>query len=301
MLTEIVLEGLVCISCRQNLFDAGQALRCTGCGKEFPVLEGIPRFVTIDPNEPAFKEDYFDFWFKQENHFWQIGRRECVYRFVKPYLRRREGGESAWKGIELGIGNGSVAGELMRYGVSMEGADLFYSALRFCRKRFGNIPLYQADLLDLPFKEKYDFAGIYDIIEHVEDDRRCLRNLYEALKPGGLLNITVPACKFLWSDFDKHQHVRRYSKEELVRKVEDAGFDVLRASFMMFLLFPIVYVFRKTQRYPTGDKLENVKEVCVLPVINEIFLAIFRLEKILLKFFNLPIGSSLILIAKKPC
>lgn len=294
-----VLDGLVCPECRSDVVFDSSVLKCGSCGREYPVRDGIPCFVDIDPNEPAFKEDYFEFWFRQNKHFWQVGRRETVYQFVEPFLKSRSRDLKALSGIEIGIGNGSVTGELMKGGMKMQGADLFYSSLKYCRKRF-DIPLYQADLLKLPFYNKFDFVGIYDIIEHIEDDRKSLKNIYGALKPGGFISITVPACKFLWSTFDEHQHVRRYSKKELVEKVKEAGFKVHRISFMMFLLFPVVYAFRKTQKYPTGDKLENVQEVCVIPVINEIFLAVFRLEKFLLRFFNLPIGSSLILLAEKP-
>ena len=294
------LEGLVCPECRAGLSVGPAALKCAACPKEYPVRDGIPCFVELDPNALPFREEYFEFWFNRENtHFWHVGRKEAIFAFAEPFLKERRTDPTALTGIEVGIGNGNVTTEFVRHGMAMQGADLFYSSLQFCRKRL-NIPLYQADLLKLPFRNKFDFVGVYDIIEHIKDDRKTLRNIYEALKPGGLVNITVPACKFLWSAFDELQHERRYSRRELVKKVEEAGFRVRRVSFLMFLLFPVVYLVRKTQIYPKDTKLERVKEVRVVPIINGIFLAIFRLEKVLLKFIDLPVGSSLILIAEKP-
>jgi SAM-dependent methyltransferase len=181
----------------------------------------------------------------------------------------------------------------------MEGADLFLTSLQYCRRRL-DIPLYQVDLLKLPFKDRYDFIGIYDILEHIEDDPRAIRNLYAALKPGGILNVTVPACKFLWSRFDELDHKRRYSRRELLTKLEMAGFKIKRVSFFMMLLFPVVYLVRKIQRYPKDTRLEHVKEVRVIPVANALFLFIARIEKILMRFVSLPIGSSLIVAAEKP-
>jgi SAM-dependent methyltransferase len=294
------LNGLVCPECRGVLTNENSELVCVRCSKKYPVRDGIPCFVELDPNALPFKEEYFEFWFERENtHFWHVGRKEAIYVFTEPYLKSHFTSYNEITGIEIGLGNGNVTTEFVKHGVPMEGADLFYSSLQFCRKRL-NIPLYQSDLLKLPFKDKYDFAGIYDIIEHIEDDRLALKNLYNSLKPGGIVSITVPACKFLWSQFDELDHKRRYNKKELVDKVKEAGFKVKRVSFLMFLLLPVVFIVRKTQTYPKDTKLEHVKEVRVVPVINEIFLAIFRLEKILVKFFNLPIGSSLILIAEKP-
>lgn len=295
-----ILSGLACPECRSSFSDEGQFLRCTSCGKQYAVKQGIPCFAEMDPNDAPFKEEYFEFWFERENtHFWHIGRREAIYSFCKPFLEKYFPDVKKITGIEIGIGNGSVTSEFVKHGVPMEGADLFYSSLQFCRKRI-DIPLYEADLLKLPFKEKYEFIGIYDIIEHIEDDRTALENLYNALKPGGLVNITVPACKFLWSQFDELDHKRRYSKRELIDKVREAGFIVHRTSFLMFFLFPVVYVVRKLQTYPKDTKLEHVKEVRIVPVINEIFLALFRLEKYLIKVLNFPIGSSLILMAERP-
>ena len=293
------LAGLVCPSCAAPLSLGLQDLLCSSCSESYPVVDGVPCFVKLDPDALPFKEEYFEFWFKRENaHFWHIVRKEIIYQFARPFLCRFAPYRD-FRGIEIGVGNGNVTHEFTRHGVPMEGADLFLSSLQFCRKRL-DIPLYQADLLKLPFKDRYDFIGIYDILEHIEDDRLAIANLYRALKPGGVLNVAVPACKFLWSQFDELDHKRRYSKQELISKLKEAGFSIRRASFFMFLLFPVVYVVRKLQRYPKDTKLKHVKEVRVIPVVNEILLFLFRFEKILLRVMNLPIGSSLIVIAERP-
>lgn len=294
------LEGVVCVSCDKPLRANGSALVCDACQAKTPVRDGIPCFYQLDPDAAPFREEYFDFWFKFETtHFWHVGRREIIYRFTEPFLKQASGSPGGIRGIEIGIGNGNVTKGFVDKGVRMEGADLFESSLRYCRKRM-DIPLFQADLLKLPFKQRYDFIGIYDILEHVEDDPAAIRNLYNALKPGGVLSVTVPACMSLWSPFDELDHKRRYSRRELKEKLEAAGFKVKRISFFMFFLFPIIYLVRRTQTYGKDTKLENIKELRSIPVINEVFLAVLRLEKFLLRWLDFPIGSSLIAIAQKP-
>ncbi len=294
------LDGLVCPDCRTVLGRTGDELACSHCHANYPIEDGIPSFVKLDPNALPFKEEYFNFWFERENtHFWHISRREIIRRFLEPFLRKKFPKQDTVEAIEIGIGNGNVSKELLKLGVPMTGADLFLSSLKFCRKRM-QIPLYQVDVLKLPFEERFDLIGIYDILEHIEDDALAIRNLYRALKPGGLLNVTVPALRSLWSPFDELDHKRRYEKRELVEKLTAEGFKVRRTSFFMCLLFPVVFVVRKLQRYSKDEKLENVKEVRVIPGINGLLLFIFRIEKLLLKFLDLPIGSSLIVVAEKP-
>jgi SAM-dependent methyltransferase len=294
------LNGLVCPECGHGIDLVSNGLHCSVCDRIYKVQEGVPCFVELDPSALPFREEYFEFWFERENkHFWHIARKEIIGDMIARYLSKEYGPLNKVLGLEIGIGNGNVSTELIRKGIQMEGADLFYSSLQYCRKRL-DIPLYQTDLLKLPFREKYDLIGIYDIIEHIEDDRLALQNIYQALKPGGTLNVTVPACRFLWSQFDEMDHKRRYTKAELKEKLEAAGFKVRRISFFMFILFPIVYLVRKIQTYPKDTQLKHVHEVQVVPVINGLFLALFRFEKTLLRAFNLPIGSSLIAVAQKP-
>ena len=66
-----------------------------------------------------------------------------------------------------------------------------------------------------------------NVIEHIEDDSRALNEICAKLKPGGKIAIYVPALKFLFSELDtKAGHYRRYSRKELIIKVENAGFNV---------------------------------------------------------------------------
>lgn len=77
--------------------------------------------------------------------------------------------------------------------------------------------------IDTPIKMIYSS----NVLEHIEDDSSTLNEIYAKLQPGGILAVYVPALMFLFSELDtKAGHFRRYSKKNLITKVENAGFKV---------------------------------------------------------------------------
>ncbi len=93
--------------------------------------------------------------------------------------------------------------------------------------------LQVADLLELPFKEEFDLLINVDVMEHIEDDRRVLRNFQEALLPDGLLLLHTPALaedspEQLENSF-VGEHVRAgYRHSEIRTKLTEAGFHDIR-------------------------------------------------------------------------
>ncbi len=66
---------------------------------------------------------------------------------------------------------------------------------------------------------EFDVVGSFDVLEHVDDDKRLLREFRRILKRNRFLFLTVPACRFLWGGEDLvSQHKRRYGKGELIEK-----------------------------------------------------------------------------------
>lgn len=80
-----------------------------------------------------------------------------------------------------------------------------------------------ARLDDLP--RRYDGIVCVNVLEHIENDRGTLRELYAKLKPGGVLNLYLPAFQALYGHLDKLvRHYRRYDRADLAAKVTEAGF-----------------------------------------------------------------------------
>lgn len=88
---------------------------------------------------------------------------------------------------------------------------------------------------------RYDMILCSHVLEHVDNDRKAMAELYRILKPGGFAIVMVPINLFLeedyedssvvtpegrWSHFGQNDHVRVYSKKGFVGKLKDAGFSV---------------------------------------------------------------------------
>jgi len=82
----------------------------------------------------------------------------------------------------------------------------------------------------------------------LRDDELVLSEMFRATKPGGGIIVTVPQHQFLWSVVDEHAfHKRRYSRVDLVSKVERAGFRVARVTSFVSLLLPLMLLSRRTR------------------------------------------------------
>ncbi len=82
--------------------------------------------------------------------------------------------------------------------------------------------------------------GLFDVLEHIENDGDFLRNLHVALQPGGLLCITVPAHSWLWSSSDEvAEHFRRYSLKDLEEQLRPLFSIEYGSYFFSALVLPI--------------------------------------------------------------
>jgi SAM-dependent methyltransferase len=87
-------------------------------------------------------------------------------------------------------------------------------------------------------------VGLFDVLEHIEDDRAFVARLHDIVQPGGLLYLTVPALGWLWSvsDIDA-MHYRRYTSQSLHEALADR-FQVLYSTYLFQRLVPLSILFR---------------------------------------------------------
>jgi SAM-dependent methyltransferase len=90
--------------------------------------------------------------------------------------------------------------------------------------------------LDSTNKFEYIFSS--NVLEHIENDREALNEIYRSLMKNGRLGIFVPANQILYSHIDKKiEHFRRYSKKELESKVKSSGFKIEKSIYVDSLGF----------------------------------------------------------------
>lgn len=139
-----------------------------------------------------------------------------------------------------------------------------YEACLRARQR-GVAAVYNSGFRDFPF-EQHDVGGIglFDVIEHVEDDAGFLRELAKRVGTGARLYVTVPAHGWLWSEVDDYSHHhRRYDRGMLARLAERTGLTVLLNAYFHSYLPPFTFLvrclpYRLGVRRPDEQLLENV-------------------------------------------
>jgi len=147
-----------------------------------------------------------------------------------------------------------------------------------------------------------DIIGIFDVLEHIQEEDKILVNLYKALKPEGYLFVAVPALPYLWSYFDEIAfHKRRYNKNEFINKLKNHGFSIIKATYLFMFLLPVMVLKRKVRLGRLSNQPIDLlkQELSLNPILDAIFYQLIRLESRLIPFLSLPLGSSLLILAKK--
>lgn len=210
-----------------------------------PRLARDPAGYWIAPNdaEGSYPADAHDYCLTfEEESFWFAHRSAAIAAAV----RRCPPAEGLI--FDVGAGNGYVAASLQRLGVSTIAIEPSRSGASNAVARGVNMVVCGA----LP-SNAFDIAtaggiGLFDVVEHIDDDRGYLRDLACYLKPGGRLYLTVPAYPWLWSRNDiTSGHKRRYTIRTLRHVVEAAGYAVDYATYFFSLLPPAIF-FGRTLR-----------------------------------------------------
>jgi SAM-dependent methyltransferase len=292
--------SLVCPACRAPLARAGEDWHCGACGARYGAPNGILHLVAGSDGAPGYDPHYFEALpLVEGRHFWFLARREVILDGIRravPDWRERPL-------FDIGCGTGGLLAYLAAEGIPLAGAcDAYVRALEVARERV-RAPMVLVDEGRPPaLGPGQRFLSLFDVLEHIDDDRGSLAWAYSVLEPGGYLALTVPAHPFLFDDMDRLAcHRRRYRRRELRDKLRGAGFEVRHLTHFMAPLVPMLALTRSLRRLTRRGRAPHKEaELRLVPGVNAAMRGLLKLELLALRGLALPLGSSLLAIARRP-
>ncbi len=209
-----------------------------------------------------------------------------IFSNFRPFLGRRV--------LEIGSGIGNITKFLLDRELVVA-TDVEPKCIDFLKNTFGKYKKFIIEHLDISGTEaecyrsyRIDSVICLNVLEHIEEDMKSLKTIYNLLEPGGRLLLLVPCHSWLYGSLDKHLgHHRRYGEKELRGKLEITGFRVI--SMKYFNRIGILGWF-------LNSKLLRKKRLPSFQLrIYNFLVPFFKLENA----FPLPFGTSLLAVAEK--
>lgn len=223
--------------------------------------------------------------------------------------------------LDLGCGNGHYLHLLVNLPVQINliGLDNDKVALTdakfYLSSKGKKIKLISGDVTNIPFPDNtFDKVLMTEVIEHLPNDEKSVKEIFRVLKPNGLLVLTTTnqAYPFLWDPvnwvlehlFKTHiksgfwagiwnQHLRLYYQDDLVRIIKKNKFNIELQEELTFWCLPFNHylinfmatlVYNKHLPQDISDsllKFKTNKRPFVIDIIYKIINIIDRLNDIL--------------------
>jgi ubiquinone/menaquinone biosynthesis C-methylase UbiE len=246
-------------------------------------------------------EQLLDETFRAErDHFWFKGFRQ----FIAPLVDQALAGRPDARLLDCGCGTGTNL-DTFRTRADAFGFDLTPGGLRYARTH-GGLRVARASITDVPFASAtFDVVTSFDVLQCLTEaqETRALAGMARVLKPGGALVLNLAALELLRGSHSVlAEEVRRYTKPLVRQALARAGLVPERITYTNFSLFPVMLATRWWQRVRGANRPDVIVEDMKLPSapVNTTLTAILSLEARALRVTNLPIGSSILVLARKP-
>lgn len=231
----------------------------------------------------------------EATHFWFHGFRA----FLGPVLADLAAGRTDLRILDCGCGNGTNLALLAPHG-SVSGFDLTASGLE--RARAMGRPLVRADITRIPFASNaFDLATSFDVLQSVPDAPGAVREMSRIVRPGGHVILTLAALEILRGDHSEGwQEVHRYSRRTAKQLVAGSALELRQLSYLFASLVPILLPTRLVQRVtrPFRNRLDIDIAVPAAP-INATLTGMLTMEAALARHVPMPVGSTLLVVARK--
>ena len=230
----------------------------------------------------------------EDTHWWYVGMAALAAGWLRGL---NAAGTRAV--LDAGCGTGGGLKLLGEFGRPI-GIDVAPLALRLAAEK-GHTRLACAHVQALPFPAaSFGVLTSFDVLYHLQvtDDLNALRDFARVLAPGGWLLLRLPAHEWLRRAHDRTVHTRhRYTLEEVREKLRAAGLRPVRMTYANALLLLPAWLWRLAQHRAQRHGNSDVQ----LPPqpINRLLTALLHAESVWLRRYNLPIGLSVLALARK--
>jgi ubiquinone/menaquinone biosynthesis C-methylase UbiE len=236
----------------------------------------------------------------EHDHFWFRGFR----RFTDPLLDHAAAGRTNLTLLDCGCGTGLNMQRYQRYG-TVFGFDITRLGLELAHQRKEQ-HVAQGSTTHIPFASgRFDILTSFDVLVCLDEEQEAeaFGEFFRVLKPGGHVLINVAALEILRGAHSAvAMEVRRYRRRMLRTGLERAGFRIERLTYTNAALFPIMLAVRLAQRLgglPSAEEAGNNLAIPAAP-LNAAFSAALAFESRLLRLVDMPLGSSVLCLARKP-
>jgi SAM-dependent methyltransferase len=235
----------------------------------------------------------------EQSHFWFRGFRQ----YMRPAIARATVGVASPRILDCGCGTGSNLEMLKPFGRAV-GFDLTRIGTEFAKAHGHRVA--QATISDIPFRSgAFDLVTSFDVFQVLPAavEQAAIHEMWRVLKPGGWLLLHVAALEILHG---KHsvlsEETHRHTAGSLRGLVERAGFRIERLTYDQFSLLPMMLPVRMWHRWTARNGVVAAGEgeitVPIAPV-NALLTALVSLEALALRAVDMPIGGSLMCLARK--
>lgn len=239
-------------------------------------------------------------WYREveTRSYWYQHRARCIVDLMQRY-------PPAGAVFDIGGGNGSVSTAMQHAGYSPVLVEPSLSAAQTAKSR-GLRDVICSTLQDACFQSgTLPAIGLFDVLEHIQDDHGFLQDLATSLRYDGRLYLTVPSYPWLWSEHDERVgHFRRYTLRSVRCDLERAGYQVEFSTYLFAALTAPVLAFR-TLPYRVlgggrGSRETFAKEHAGGGMLSRgVELALAAERRWLNRGWTLPMGTSCLVVAHK--
>ncbi len=225
------------------------------------------------------------------HHWWWRSRERFLVELLRKTQFPRDGNV-----LDIGCGGGWSFDVLSQFGHEVSGVENDEALVAAGGSRREQIYCGPFDRSFQPNKT-FNLIVMLDVLEHMAQPQLALDYAAELLVPDGRLVITVPAMPLLWTSHDDlNHHFIRYTKSTLRPVIENAGLNIDRMQYFFHWLVPLKLAVRfKESMVSTKPQSPQVPKF----LVNAMFQGLSRVEQKLLTRVPIPIGSSLLCVARR--